>query len=162
VEAVDGHRDAGPQTGVEGGSGVRDAVARRPDARGRDADRRDELADARDREADRRDELADARDREADRRDELADARDREADEREDRLEGLAWRLAGEYSTHEDRAEESLRRSRQTLLRSEATLARSRISLDALRNRREREQATIDRETSASLRRIDGPECSGS
>jgi hypothetical protein len=148
VEAVDGHRDAGPQTGVEGGSGVRDAVARRPDARGRDADRRDELADA--------------RDREADRRDELADARDREADEREDRLEGLAWRLAGEYSTHEDRAEESLRRSRQTLLRSEATLARSRISLDALRNRREREQATIDRETSASLRRIDGPECSGS
>jgi hypothetical protein len=144
VEPVDGHRDAGPQTGVEGDASVGDAAARRPDAR--------------DREADRRDELADARDREADRRDELADARDREADEREDRLDGLAWRLAGEYSTREDRGEETLRRSRQTLLRSEATLARSRIALDALRNRREREQATIDRETSASLRRVDGPE----
>jgi hypothetical protein len=144
VEPVDGHRDAGPQTGVEGDAGVGDAAARRPDAR--------------DREADRRDELADARDREADRRDELADARDREADEREDRLDGLAWRLAGEYSTREDRGEETLRRSRQTLLRSEATLARSRIALDALRNRREREQATIDRETSASLRRVEGPE----
>jgi hypothetical protein len=144
VEPVDGHRDAGPQTGVERDAGVGDAAARRPDAR--------------DREADRRDELADARDREADRRDELADARDREADEREDRLDGLAWRLAGEYSTREDRGEETLRRSRQTLLRSEATLARSRIALDALRNRREREQATIDRETSASLRRVDGPE----
>jgi len=158
VEPVDGHRDAGPQTGVERDAGVGDAAARRPDARDREADRRDELADARDREADRRDELADARDREADRRDELADARDREADEREDRLDGLAWRLAGEYSTREDRGEETLRRSRQTLLRSEATLARSRIALDALRNRREREQATIDRETSASLRRVDGPE----
>jgi len=144
VEPVDGHRDAGPQTGVERDAGVGDAAARRPDAR--------------DREADRRDELADARDREADRRDELADARDREADEREDRLDGLAWRLAGEYSTREDRGEETLRRSRQTLLRSEATLARSRIALDGLRNRREREQATIDRETSASLRRVDGPE----
>jgi hypothetical protein len=144
VEPVDGHRDAGPQTGVERDAGVGDAAARRPDVR--------------DREADRRDELADARDREADRRDELADARDREADEREDRLDGLAWRLAGEYSTREDRGEETLRRSRQTLLRSEATLARSRIALDALRNRREREQATIDRETSASLRRVDGPE----
>ena len=144
MEPVDGHRDAGPQTGVERDAGVGDAAARRPDAR--------------DREADRRDELADARDREADRRDELADARDREADEREDRLDGLAWRLAGEYSTREDRGEETLRRSRQTLLRSEATLARSRIALDALRNRREREQATIDRETSASLRRVDGPE----
>jgi len=144
VEPVDGHRDAGPQTGVERDAGVGDAAARRPDVR--------------DREADRRDELADARDREADRRDELADARDREADEREDRLDGLAWRLAGEYSTREDRGEETLRRSRQTLLRSEATLARSRIALDGLRNRREREQATIDRETSASLRRVDGPE----
>ena len=144
MEPVDGHRDAGPQTGVERDAGVGDAAARRPDAR--------------DREADRRDELADARDREADRRDELADARDREADEREDRLDGLAWRLAGEYSTREDRGEETLRRSRQTLLRSEATLARSRIALDGLRNRREREQATIDRETSASLRRVDGPE----
>ena len=144
MEPVDGHRDAGPQTGVERDAGVGDAAARRPDVR--------------DREADRRDELADARDREADRRDELADARDREADEREDRLDGLAWRLAGEYSTREDRGEETLRRSRQTLLRSEATLARSRIALDALRNRREREQATIDRETSASLRRVDGPE----
>jgi len=137
VEPVDGHRDAGPQTGVERDAGVGDAAARRPDVR--------------DREADRRDELADARDREADRRDELADARDREADEREDRLDGLAWRLAGEYSTREDRGEETLRRSRQTLLRSEATLARSRIALDGLRNRREREQATIDRETSAEL-----------
>ena len=144
MEPVDGHRDAGPQTGVERDAGVGDAAARRPDVR--------------DREADRRDELADARDREADRRDELADARDREADEREDRLDGLAWRLAGEYSTREDRGEETLRRSRQTLLRSEATLARSRIALDGLRNRREREQATIDRETSASLRRVDGPE----
>jgi hypothetical protein len=144
VEPVDGHRDAGPQTGVERDAGVGDAAARRPDVR--------------DREADRRDELADARDREADRRDELADARDREADEREDRLDGLAWRLAGEYSTREDRGEETLRRSRQTLLRSEATLARSRIALDGLRNRREREQATIDRETSASLRRVEGPE----
>jgi septal ring factor EnvC (AmiA/AmiB activator) len=160
VEAVGGHRDAGPSAEVEGGSG---AVAPRPDdARDRAADRRDELADTRDRAADCRDELADTRDRAADRRDELADTRDHAADEREGRLEELAWRLAGVSSAHEDRAEESLRRSRQTLLRSEATLARSRIALDALRKRREREQATIDRETSASSRRVDGPEDSGS
>ena len=45
VEAVDGHRDAGPHTDVEGRLGVQDAVARPPDGRDREADRRDELAD---------------------------------------------------------------------------------------------------------------------
>ena len=127
-----GHRDAGPPSEDEERAGARGAVTRRPDDdRDRSADRRDELADARERAADRRDELADARERAADRRDDLADARDAEADAREGRLAELAWRMAGEYSAQEDRAEESLHRSRQALRRSEAKLARSRIALGA-------------------------------
>jgi hypothetical protein len=159
VEAVGGHRDAGS---AEDPSPAGAAARPRDDPRERAADRRDELADARDSAADHRDALADTRETEADQREELADARETEADAREAQLEALAWRLAGDYSSHDHRAEEALRRARETLLRSQATLARSHIALDGMRSRREREQATIDRETNATSRRIDEPEDSAS